>query len=672
MPFLPGYKIIVKRNGTTVQATNVSFTKESGEVGGTWQITLARPIEILTTDTWSYSVGIGGATWVRFKNVKAIAYGEEAQVGPRLTDTIKGKINNQFTDLTEYCLPKTYVFVNPTWAKSTFGDVAINSQGVLVTRGVALGAGIGTIPEHRCYHSRLPGKQFEDGSFQCVLSCYTHHDMVQWLAQELGIELFVNTPDVDIRDTSTINSGTTIFEALKRNFTFWNPDIRVEDLANNKCKVSILDIRNPLSQPLSSQSINIAASAVESISLEEMSLLLNTKDHVIITGRAPITTTIDVSSPNLTPVKIPEIQTPINQVVTSDIPFDDILALKTMDEYSGVFGAGDDAFTVTHLNRQVTSTGYHAKMNRAGDTVRLPVIVMHEQYDTQGIIVGKTVTLNTYGEGDRVIKTIEREYNYCAVPGSTQNYLMHTGSKITQQNYVIESIGMAITTEVREELVVYDEIVSGAKTIKDNPNPFAGYRRMDKSRAVIDKTPTTPQRLMSMTTHYRLTYISRTDDNTLEKRDFDFDVLSGTYVVNSQVLQNPKPVGNRSIKDEEYRKEYTRYLGKSFGGIRCRKPPITVSHEDITNDTIAEKIKDRVFFKYSVDRNKTLNVKVKVPIPVYEPGATITLGNVSALIDGTSVTITGGEYRLRGFSESASASIGGINYDLNLKIQTRF
>jgi len=672
MAYLPGFSFVVQRNDSNIPATSASFNKQAGEAGGNWEITLADPTTILPTDTWTLRVGLGGASWPRFTDALAENIGGGDDSSPKVTRVVRGKLSTLYADLFDYCLPQTYVFINPDWAKATWGKVYVDAQGTLVTQSQKIAAGVQVVPGHRCWHTRLPGQEMEAGTFKCVLSCRTHHDVAKYLADLFGYDIYITTPDVAIRDTSTFSSGTVLFECIKKNFTFWNPDISVRQVGLDSI-IYILDILSPSAAPASSQIINIGAKALQAITYSEEVLGKNKTDHLIVTGRAPLEVSFSGSNPDLTPIKIAEISTPINQVGTSELSFDDIKALKTMGEYSGEFGTGDDVYTVYHANKSFATFGYHAKYGQSGDEVRLPVLEIHYQVNSQGITTGKVVTFNTYGEGDRVIRTIEKEYNRTIVPGSSSPQLILVRVKTTDQSYFIESIGLALTSEIIEELVVYDSVEADNQTYKDNPNPFAGYKRLDKSRTVIESANTTQQRLLEMTTHYRMTYISRTDENTLKKMDFDYDVLSDTFRSNSQTLQNPKPIRKRDIKDKVYRKEFFREDGgKRIGELTCYRPPVTINHEDITNDTTAELLKDRVFNRNSEERNITLTLKCKTPLPTSEPGAAVKVGSFSVLMDGVSKTISGGSYFLRGFAESISMSNNGFNYDQTITVRTKY
>jgi hypothetical protein len=155
-----------------------------------------------------------------------------------------------------------------------------------------------------------------------------------------------------------------------------------------------------------------------------------------------------------------------------------------------------------------------------------------------------------------------------------------------------------------------------------------------------------------MTTNIKTTKVDRIDDDTLVQRILDYDVLADDLKVSRQIIENPLRDELEAESEEEiFRAEFNDGSGQLIGGYGpCYHPPVTVHHDDIDTQTIAQKIADRIFARKS-ERNTTITIKSPVPIPFTTMSCQIQLPSRAYAVDGSPITITGGTYTLRSVQE---------------------
>ena len=283
--------------------------------------------------------------------------------------------------------------------------------------------------------------------------------------------------------------------------------------------------------------------------------------------------------------------------------------------YSGSFGYGDDAFTPTSVKTFITKQERYqgADASQGNNEVLLKETV--DTVNASGQVEHRLQTEHFYSADFAPVGSIEREWIYTNVPGTPSKDLWLVKIKHTDQEYYIAPLKLAMTTEMVEELVIVDRVRQGSGlSIYDNPNPAQYIKRLDRTRSYIDKSKKTNQEMLWMTTHYSKTLIDRTGPDTLLKRKIDYDVISGTGKMDSQILQNPKPEQKRS-NGEQFRREYFNGTPVRIGNYDCYKKSVTISHQDITTDEIAEALAERAFYRRNVDV-KEATVKTSLPIPI--------------------------------------------------------
>ena len=213
MAELPGYKITVQRNGSEVQVSSGSITREAGQLGPSWEVELDNPVDTNRTDTWTIKRKLAGNEETLVSNARATMIGGTDGVD-KATRRVSGDYGSADTNnLLEYCVPKILVFVNMEWIRSLVPDATI-MNGILVY-GSAYSSGV------RIFHRRLPGKEVGDDDFQCIAGCNTHHTAARYLASLVGYQFQSNTPDMDILDTFTVQAGTKWRDAIEQNFKIW-------------------------------------------------------------------------------------------------------------------------------------------------------------------------------------------------------------------------------------------------------------------------------------------------------------------------------------------------------------------------------------------------------------------------------------------------------------------
>ena len=602
-------QISVKRNGVDLSITSAEFSRSYGQGTISWEIVTPIPLDDIdtSTDTYSLSLSVAGKTWYRFEDCVAT----DVDLDESDTDggtTISGTRDLYNADLLYYCAPKTIVFVNQEWLNKTFGDWT-TVDGVLRYKHPRITGG-------RLLHSRLPGKEFDSSMLDFHVGQWTHHGIAKYLANLLGFDIVVTTPDMPIVDTFTIASGTAWFDAIKTNFTMWGANVQIMPAAGTgRPVIYVLDVINSSGGITPVGTITVDPESIDSISHtaadsgDSSSII----EHCIVIGRSG-PENIEIDHPDLTPRRIPKFDWSPNCTLVNEAKTGDILSKRDKPDYSGSFGTGDDAFTVTPV-QTIRST--QQRYRGADATKGSQDVLLKETVDTidnAGQVVHRVQTEHFYSQDFQPVGSVEREHIYTNLPGSRWSALTEAKVKTTDQEYYVAGLKLAMTTEMVQEQVIYDQVKSGSTTYRDNPNPLQGIKRIDRTRTFVDKSNKTNQYVMWMTTHFSRTFIDRSSDGTLLKRKIDYDVLTGTAKMDSQILQNPSPEENKSTGDP-FRREYFDGTPVTIGGYSCRRKSTTISHQDISSDDIAEALRDRAFYRRSADI-RSMTVKTSLPIPI--------------------------------------------------------
>lgn len=638
MAELPGYHITVLRNGSPVRASSGSVSREDGRLGLSWEVTLAQPLDISKSDTWTIKRKLAGyeETLVQDARATNIAGRDGVMKSSR---QISGDYGSSDTNnLLEYCVPKTMVFVNMNWARSLWPDAVIMDD--ILCYGSVYSSGV------RITHPRLPGLEVDADEYQCIAGCDTHHKAARHLATLVGYELEVNTPDIDIIDTFTVEAGTTWKEAILANFRIWFATV---DVVGTKIIVS--DICSD--DPDGVQKIVLTNDAIESASLNRQGRDDNTLDHLIITGRTTENTEeLYEEEPDFTPVKLSAIPLSVGKTITTSRDFTKARNHKTFGEYTGEFGLPGEAESKKRLSSQSQETRFHVDETE-GRKRYIPVGETIHFYDEDSTEVAKTEITYTYAKGFKPIKCVEDEYVLCHLPGVAVDSLQKVRSKITLQDQFVKPLDLTITTELVEGLILYEVIEQDGTPYKVDPQIFADIVRNDTTGDAVDTDPDTTQDTLSMTINERTTTIHRTFDDILIKRDQDYNRLSGHVKTQSQILENPIREPEDISGKNTFRREYhPDGSGESINGLTCYHPPKTIHHDDICSEAISDQIAERAFYRKYLDQNDEWTVEIPVPFLPQMLAFKVQLPDFQVRVNGALVTVSGGDFMLRQASET--------------------
>jgi len=650
---IPGYQITVERNGSPVNVTSGSVTREAGQLGPSWEVSLAQPLDISKSDTWTIKRKLAGyeETLVDEALASNIGGRDGTHQGTR---KVTGAGNTDINNLLEYCVPKTMVFVNMAWARSLWPDAVIMND--ILCYGSVYSSGV------RITHPRLPNLDIDDDEFECIAGHDTHHKAARYLATLVGYELEANTPDIDIIDTFTIEAGTTWRDAIERNFRIWFPTIEVvED------RIIVSDICS--ANPDGVQEIQLTNDAIESASLNRHGFSdEHTLDHLIVTGRKTNNTEeLYDEEPDFTPVKRTAIPLEVGKTITTSRNYTEALNHKEMGEYTGSFGLPDEAETKKNLKSESQETRFHVDETE-GKKRYIPVGETIRTYDEDDTEVAKIEISYSYAKGFIPIKTVEEEYILCHMPGTESEQLHKLRTKTTLQDQFIKPLDLTLTTEIVEAVILYEEIEQDGTPYKVDPQIMADITRGDTTGDAVDTDPDTTQDTLEMTTNHRSTFINRTFDEILIKRDRDYNRLSGHVKTQSQILENPIREPEDLKGDNQFRAEYhPDGSGTEINGTTCYHAPKTVHHDDITTEAISDQIAERAFVRKDIDQNDEWTVDIPVPFLPQMVGTKIVLPDFQARVNGALVTVSGGDFMLRRASESFSFSGDGNQTDAQVK-----
>lgn len=649
MAIVPGYKVTVLRNGSPVNAKSGRVTRQADNIGQSWEILLAEPLDIDRADTWTIKRKVAGREETLVNDARATSILGHDDLGSSSRRIMGVHGDSATNSLLEYCVPTTLVFVRWSWIQSIVPDAMI-MNGILV-HGSAYSSGV------RIFHPRLPGKEVQEGDVHCIAGCDTHHACAKYLADLIGYKIEINTPDIELVDTFTVPSGSTWLEAIKLNLAIWFPVIEVIDdtiFVSDVCA----DDPNPI-QVISLTNDAIATASLNSYGTDD------TFDHLIVTGRR--TTNSEAllhDEPDMTPTRLAAIPLQPDRTVETSHDFSSAVHHKSMGDYSGQFGMPGEENTKKDLKYQTQQTAYYTDESQ-GRKRYVPLKETIHTFDSDDTEVAKTIVSYTYARGFKPIKTVEDEYVLCHLPGTEQMDLHKVRSKITLQDQFIKPLNLSLTTELVEGIVLYEEVMHEGDVYKVDPQIFADVVRGDTSGDAVETDPDTPQKTLEMTLNERSTYISRTHDNILIKRDQDYNRLSGHVKTQSQILENPLR-DERSVKYEDrFRKEYhPAGSGALINGITCYHPPLTIYNDDITSEQIADQIAQRAFVHRHVQRNDEWTLRIPVPFLPRMLATTVRLPDFEVLINDSPVAVPGGDFMLTEATENFSFAGDGTEVQM--------
>ncbi len=680
MSVLPGLTATVLRNGTAVNYTSITLSREASKISWAWEVELPELINLSASDLWTIKMGFAGAEWTRVDSCPAENISGEDGIDVSTRRVSGSASTGGISDLREYCIPKTLVFVNPTWMASIWPKLTL-FENMLVYGHDAAHAG------YRYFHPRLPGKEVkgvpgsEAADFVCIIGPTTHHGIGRYLAGLIGYNLSVNTPDISLLDTYTVPVGTKWGEAITSIFSIWGPDVEV---IGSTSTIVVSDIMSGTDIP-GMQIIKIDNPAIVSTSSSEETMYSQGReivDHVIVTGRKSTNTTLHTEQVDYTPVEIPIVPLAWTDEITASVDVDNkITRYSTAGATSITFGIPGQQVSVG--NNRIKTKVHIMRVHRYKPSLTEPEKFVPVEDETQflnvdDVMVGKTVVKHKYSAGLKPVATIEEEYLYTNMPGTAVKSLQKLRTKTTIQDQFIRPLNQSQTTELLEEVYLFqwDNTTPGGP-YRIDPYPMADVVRQDYEGTIIDPNPTTTQDVVMVLSHIRSTDIQREYEDIMVKRDFDHALVPDKFRCQTQILENPQRKELEPSKDEiTFRAEFKDGAGKMIGGYGpCYHPPRTVHHDDIDNDTLAEQIADRVFARKNIN-NVTITIKSPVYIPFQSVNHKIRLGAFTRAINGEERTIPEADYILKSVHETFQISGEGngveLSYEQTLTVRTRF
>jgi len=667
---IPGYDITVLRNGEDVSHKVVrgSSTLHKDKLSRSWEIELAEPMALITSDTWTIKRRLAGyeSVWCQdcvatnLAGQDGIASGGGNVV--RLASTRRvsgGAIDAGINDLLTYCVPKTLVFVNEDWITSIFPTAKL-ADGVLVYGGV----GPGGLDASRIYHPRLPGQEYASDSFECILGVQTHHAVARHLAGLVGYRLVTSTPNVEVIDTYTVAAGTTWLSAIESVFKkLWQPTIEICDST-----IYVSDILSENAEVAAVQKIGLANDAIESASLNQAAHQRKESplDHLIVTGRRTNNTQIlRPEPPDYTPVEIPEIELASDLDIEVSRTFSDKLKYKQMGEIDQPFGLPGEEIEPKSLKHQIHYMHFHIDESE-GRRKYITVGETTKSYDSNDVEVARKVITYKYGKGFVPVRTIEKDYVYTNMPGTADKQLHLVGTKTTVQRHCRRPLNLTLTEEIFEGLVLYETVEVDGGEYKVDPQSLSDILRADTTRSIIETDPDTKQGTLEMTIRERTTTIFRSHDDILIKHESTHDRLTNYTRTNSQILDNPQRDRKKVKTDHMLRKEYFDGPGKSIGGYGpCYHPPKTIHHDDISTEALADKVASRAFARKNIEKNHEWTIKIPFPVPIESIASVVALPEFQARANGQLITVPGGDFVLKQVTESFSFDGHGSQVELN-------
>jgi|GEM_PF-5119277 len=641
MGSIPGFDVIVERNGVAISVKSGSFSR----LGKKWSVTIADPlVDLAFTDTWTIRRKMAGKTTTLIQDAAPTDITSNNS-GKDFSRTVSGELDSTVSDLAEYAIPKTLVFCNPVWVKSELNGAKLIDGILKIPRRNVEGI---WLPEIRVTHPRLPGLDFQNSDFQIVFAG-SHQGIANWICRKLGLIFYSNLPDVPLIDTCTFNSGETWKSAIERNFAIWQPKIKVVGAS-----IYILDFLktdDPSQSPV--QTIFLDNSAIASVSTKQSRKKLtsaDTVDHVIVVGRRTERTELKLPTPQMGSL--------------SDIaePTEGEFTLVTSDDFSRLrpvmgditFGLPGDQNIVKEISHTVTITDY-TTLSKNGGVNYYPKKQTIMFFLTDGRLVGKNVTTYEYTPARRPLSTTEDEYLMCKWPRQDTLEMRLLRRKITMQQNNGKDVNQTQMSEVIEGYILFTWVPhTDGEWYRCNPKPMADHLRQDFDGRLIDVSPTSTQDAVWWVMQGKANYIGREAPELLIKRECDYNMISGAFRANSQVLDNPESRDETSLqgskKENIFRKEFFKDgAGKVLGTFgTCYHPAHQIQHEDIDTMELAQQLADRAFARGAYDADEGTEVTVETPVPLIIEDLTIgvKLPPLQIKVNGVSRTIKGGSYLL--------------------------
>lgn len=672
MPEIDNLEVQVLRNGVDILFASITLNRDGNHLVPSWQITLPHPILLNASDTWTIKRGLTGAIDIVINEEFASAVNFEDGLRT-YTRTISGTGTNSAdspsNDLLTRCIPKTIVFVDQEWLELVSPGATIKDS-ILWTRLDFVG--MSTAPQlYRLYHPRLPGREIDNDQFECYVGNWSHVDVARWLAAKSGLNFYSNLPDtLRVQATYTVQSGTTIYDAIKGPLQIWQPSFILDGDT-----FYALDVLSDTNDIPDIQTMVLGNNAIGTVTEANNYRDAQKRiDHIIVTGRK-LRNTLSVPTPDesltqsFTIDEVQDVYLIPNSVRTYPMTFGGVHfdQYKRPDCYQGPWESGDDQFTAQGIGKVLITEKDYVDSSR---NIKKRVSETVDTYRDDGVPVHRLHKTYFYGPDLQATGNLEMEWANARLPAETNPALRLVKIHGVAHFNWIKELKRSLTKEFIEELVLYDVTAEGDKL---SPIPLLTGMRSDYTRTLVEKEKDTFQAVSWARTHEIFEKLDRDDRGLLEVKKFDFDRIAGVVKLIPQTLQNPNRA-QTSSSDELFRREYFREgAGQVVGswGL-CWKAPTTVNHENICTDLVAEQLRDRYFARGQNDK-KMLSVKLLVPVPLRALNFLVRLPDVNYTVDDVPVTISGGDYVMKSDSERIEFQKGGkLNYDRTLTLKDGF
>lgn len=650
-------------NGSPIPMQAYSYTRNADELNGSWSITLPEPREISSTDLFTLERSASGGNQTLFSNQYPDSIREED--GKQWTRRISGKIEGATFDY-EVAPTLDIYFYNAAWLTKavptgwTIKDGAIYHQSTDPS-----------FPAQRVYGSGFPHKSLPDGSFLCVATYRTHHGVANYLAQELGITLFTNTPDIEIQRVMKVPANQSYWNAIKNIFSLWNPHYQVIP-DGDSIRLEVLDVFNEENPEQVSGRINITNTVIESVSASiqeqrEQKII----DHVIIKGAKGVSTTIDMrehQGGSLGEVRLTASSLPEDHKITVVKDASNVRQRKVMGEYTGNVGEKNNERELKQVDKVEHNRYYHEDPSDPANWI----LVRSESifYADDGTKLSRKETRHKFSseaQGFKPVFSQEKLYTLYNRPGTTRAIFDLVRVKTSDQTNVITSLNLALSTEMIEEKVLFE-----VKEDKDNPEikyrPFYTPLVEAIQNNLIQPSSKTKQEIEEMTTWTATMSVSRETEGILVQEREEYNRLTGAIEADSQIISDPMNSSSApSAKEEnQYHKEF-------YSGSGPYRPAVIIEHPDIADDVLATNIANRAFARSGTEK-RDLDVRLNVIIPLQTTALWCGLPDLSVQVATTGgyspLNISRGTYILVGTTERGSASNDGkLNVSQTLKLR---
>ncbi len=642
-------------------------------------VTLNRPYIPTKGDTLSIDEGFAGH-FSRIINAKEI----EIHTGT----TAQRALVAAGSKITRKAPSKDIIFVNTAWLKRVL-PYYYHKNGLLYFRDFEQDLKHDGVSVYRILFLApygIPGKEKKDHEFEIKLEeGITHHDIIKWLAEQCGLTVTINTPNLDVQKTLTIPSSATYFSMIPAMVAKWNPLIYIVGT-----RLYILDLGKSAVATSTKGNIVLTEDSFEIVSWAE-EFDAEIIDHCVIRGPSSSFTFIGRSRNAFT-----------RSVSSTDLAGEEVV-LTTMEEiddpslYSNLEVKDFKTFTITEARaaRIITTTTKKIDIFDPGKQV----ITSEETiaYNAANEEISKVTKTYEYADYDTPTRQVEEQYARIVKVGAGYNET--TTGEIYQElpEYEFKLVEKT-TTEYRD----YSSDI-GATEIEQTTESlcvgYKGYIKKDGEKKEYYELfmPIT----QAQQTGYP-TYEERSKDGEgyttkwcpSAKKIIRVDQSSPSFLLKRMTITTyfPHPVTRTYTEDipipnqrttsmierrwEYYKVGNTARLYDGTGSVPTGDfhPKVEIYEPDVVEESQAKAIAERLFKKRSV-QNVRGEIVLTVPLPDLKLGYTITIPSCTKKYFNwttkvwDNITIPGGTYWITKHVKTCqySGDVGDAQRSLNVK-----